>query len=136
MSSITVETVVNAPAQKVWNCWNTTDCINSWSVGHPDWQTKNAMLDLREGGAFSSRMEAKDGSAGFEFGGTFTNVVPNKQLEYVMSDKRKVSITFEDQGGKTHIVETFDAETENPEEMQRAGWQGILDSFKKHAETH
>lgn len=136
MTKITVETVVNAPIEKVWTCWNTPECINAWSVGHPDWQTKDAKLDLREGGRFSSRMEAKDGSAGFEFGGAFTKVVEHEHLEYVMDDKRAVSITFDDQGDKVRIIETFDAETQNSEEMQKSGWQGILDNFKKHAESH
>lgn len=136
MTKITVETTVNVPAEKAWTCWNTPECINAWSTGHPDWHTKDAQVDLREGGSFSSRMEAKDGSAGFDFGGSFTKVVPNKQLEYTMDDGRTVQISFEDQGGKTRIVETFDAETENSDEMQRQGWQGILDNFKAHVESH
>ncbi len=107
-----------------------------WNSASDDWHTPRAESDLHEGGTFSSRMEAKDGSTGFDFGGTYTKVVPNKQLAYVMSDGRKVSIDFVEQDGKTHITETFDAETENPIDMQRDGWQSILNNFKKYTESH
>lgn len=135
-TSVTVKTVVNAPVGKTWTCWTTPACIMQWNSASDDWHTPRATVDLKEGGKFLSRMEAKDGSAGFDFEGIFSKVVPSKTLEYAMSDGRKVSVAFEDQKGKTLVTETFDAETENPVEMQRQGWQAILDNFKKHAEAH
>ncbi len=133
---VTVETTVNAPAEKVWQCWTTPECIMQWNSASDDWHTPRATMDLREGGKFSSRMEARDGSVGFDFEGTFTNVIPNELLEYAMGDERTVSVTFEEQDGKTLVTETFTAENENPIEMQKQGWQAILDNFKKHAESH
>jgi uncharacterized protein YndB with AHSA1/START domain len=132
---ITVETTVNVPVEAAWNAWNDPEAIKQWCSGSPDWHTPRATVDLREGGTFSSRMEAKDGSMGFDFGGTYTKVIPHQQIEYTMEDGRKVEITFEDQGGTTHIVETFDAEGKNPVEMQRAGWQTIMDNFKTYTEA-
>jgi uncharacterized protein YndB with AHSA1/START domain len=134
MTKITVETTVNVPVADAWKAWTEPEAIMKWCSGHPDWHTPRAENDLREGGTFVTRMEAKDGSMGFDFGGTYTTVVPNERIEYVMDDKREVQIAFEDQGDKTHIVETFDAETQNSVEMQRAGWQGIMDNFKTYAE--
>ncbi len=136
MTTITVETTVNAPVNTVWDFWNTPEHIMKWNSASDDWHTPRAESDLREGGTFSSRMEAKDGSMGFDFGGTYTKVLPNKQLAYVMGDGRKVSVDFQEQDGKTHITETFDAETENPIDMQRDGWQSILNNFKKYTESH
>lgn len=132
----TVETAVQAPVEKVWHCWNTPECIMQWNAASDDWHTPKSTVDLKEGGKFTSRMEAKDGSAGFDFAGTYTKVVPNEQLAYEMEDGRKVSVTFVPLGDKTLINETFDAETENSVEMQRQGWQSILDNFKKHTESH
>lgn len=136
MTQITVETTVNTSIENAWHCWTTPECIMQWCSGSPDWHTQKATNDLKEGGTFVTRMEAKDGSVGFDFGGTYSTVVEYKQIEYTMDDGRKVSIAFEGQDGSTHIVETFDAENENPVEMQRAGWQTIMDNFKKHAESH
>ncbi len=135
MSRITVETTVNAPVAKVWQYWTAPEHIMQWNNASPDWHTPRATTDLKAGGKFSSRMEAKDGSVGFDFEGIFSKVVPNEVLEYGMADGRTVSVLFKDEGGKTHITESFDAETENSEDMQRAGWQAILDNFKKHAES-
>lgn len=134
-SPITVETTVNAPIEKVWDAWNNPEDIKQWCVGSPDWHTPSASVELKEGGTFTTRMEAKDGSMGFDMSGTYTTVSEHKEIAYTMGDGRKVRITFEDQGGTVHIVETFDAESENPPEMQRQGWQGILDNFKKHVES-
>ena len=133
---ITVETTVSATVGKVWEFWTSPEHIMKWNNASEDWHTPSASSDLREGGTFMARMEAKDGSAGFDFGGTFTKVVPEKLLGYEMSDGRKVSVSFTEKDGVTHISETFDAEHENPEEMQRQGWQSILDNFKKHAEAN
>jgi uncharacterized protein YndB with AHSA1/START domain len=132
---ITVETTVNAPVETAWQCWTTPACIMQWNSASDDWHTPRATVDLREGGEFSSRMEAKDGSMGFDFAGVYTKVVPNQTLEYAFGD-RTTSVTFEDKGGSTHIIETFEAETENSVEMQKQGWQSILENFKKHAEAH
>jgi uncharacterized protein YndB with AHSA1/START domain len=136
MTKITVETTVDAPIETVWNCWTEPDCIMQWNSASDDWHTPSATNDLREGGEFTARMEAKDGSVGFDFGGTYTQVIDQRQIDYTMDDGRTVSITFDSHGGHTHITETFDAETENSVEMQQAGWQSILDNFKKHVESH
>jgi uncharacterized protein YndB with AHSA1/START domain len=133
---ITVETTVDAPIDAVWACWTEPEHIMQWNSASDDWHTPSATNDLREGGTFTSRMEAKDGSVGFDFGGTYTKVMEYKQIDYTMDDGRKVSVTFDGHGGHTHITETFDPESENSVEMQRAGWQSILDNFKKHAESH
>jgi uncharacterized protein YndB with AHSA1/START domain len=132
---VTIETVVKAPVETVWECWNKPEHITKWNTAQDDWHSPRAMVDLREGGTFTARMEAKDGSAGFDFGGTYTKVAPHERIEYVMGDGRAVSVTFAEQGGETRIVETFDAESENSVEMQRGGWQSILDNFKTYAES-
>jgi uncharacterized protein YndB with AHSA1/START domain len=136
MTKITVETTLDAPIETVWNCWTEPDCIMQWNSASDDWHTPSATNDLREGGEFTARMEAKDGSVGFDFGGKYTKVVEHKEIAYTMDDSRTVSISFDSHGGHTHIIETFDAETENSVEMQQAGWQSILDNFKKHVESH
>lgn len=133
---VTVETAVQAPVGKVWQCWNTPECIMQWNAASDDWHTPKSTVDLKEGGTFTSRMEAKDGSVGFDFGGTYTKVIPNELIQYAMEDGRTVSVTFVDLMGKTLVSETFDAEGQNPVEMQRQGWQAILDNFKDHVEAH
>jgi uncharacterized protein YndB with AHSA1/START domain len=133
---VTVETTVNAPIEKAWKCWTEPACVTQWNHADDSWHSPKGTNDLREGGTFSYRMEAKDQSAGFDFGGTYTKVVAKKQIDFAMSDGRTVSITFDEKEGKTHITETFDAESENPVEMQRGGWQSILDNYTKHAESH
>lgn len=134
-TQITVKTTVNVPVAKAWKTWTTPEDIMQWNSASEDWHTPKAENDLRTGGTFSSRMEAKDGSMGFDFGGTYDNVVTNELIAYTMSDGRKVTISFAGYGNTTDIVETFDAETENPEEMQRAGWQSIMDNYKKYTES-
>jgi uncharacterized protein YndB with AHSA1/START domain len=136
MAKITVETTVHAPVDKAWHCWTTPDCITQWNAASDDWHSPSARNDLREGGKFVARMEAKDGSMGFDFGGTYTKVEEFRQIDYTMDDGRTVSIAFDGHGDHTHVVEVFDAEAENPAEMQRGGWQAILDNFKKHVEAH
>jgi uncharacterized protein YndB with AHSA1/START domain len=133
-TKITVTTNVNAPVEKVWKTWSTPADIMQWNSASEDWHTPKAENDLRTGGTFSSRMEAKDGSMGFDFGGVYDNVIPHELIAYTMSDGRKVKVVFTAKGNETLVEETFDAETQNSEEMQRFGWQSILDSFKKYTE--
>ena len=132
---ITVESVANAPLGKVWDSWNSPADIKRWNSAQDDWHTTRSTVDLREGGKFLSRMEAKDGSAGFDFEGTYTRIVPHQVIEYRMSDGREVVNEFTERAGAVHMRVTFDAETENPPELQRAGWQAILDSFSRYVES-
>ncbi len=133
---ITVQNKIIASKEKVWEFWNTPEHITKWSFASPDWHTPYAELDLREGGKIKSTMAAKDGSMSFDFEGEFTLVEENKALQYVMADGRKVEISFIEMPDGTEIIESFDPETQNPIEMQRAGWQAILDNFKKYVERH
>lgn len=133
-TKITVQVTVNAPVEKAWTVWNEPDHITQWCTGSPDWHTPRADNDLRVGGTLHSRMEAKDGSAGFDFVGIYTDVKKHKTIAYTMDDGRTVSISFSTNGKTTTIVETFDAENENPVELQREGWQTILNNFKSHIE--
>lgn len=132
---ITVETLVKATPSKVWDAWNNPADIKQWHTAHADWHTTMSRVDLREGGKFLSRMEAKDGSAGFDFEGTYARIVPNKTIEYRMSDGGEVKIEFLERTGGVHVQETFDAETGNSPELQRAGWQAILDNFGRYVEA-
>lgn len=132
---ITIETTVDAPIEKVWECWTDPKHVTQWNHASDDWHSPTGTNDLREGGEFMFRMEAKDGSVGFDFGGTYTNVIEYKDIAYTMDDGRNVSVTFEEHDGHTHVTETFDAESENPPEVQREGWQSILDNFKKYTEA-
>lgn len=129
---ITVTTTIDAPVEKVWACWTEPKHIMEWNSASDDWYTPRAENDLRVGGAFSSRMEARDGSFGFDFGGTYTKVEPMKAISYTMGDGREVDILFEEGESGVTITETFDAENENPIEMQKNGWQAIMDNFKKY----
>ena len=133
---ITVEAVVNAPVEKVWKYWNEPKHITQWCQASDDWHAPKAANDLKVNGKFSTTMAAKDGSVSFDFGGVYTKVEENKLIEYTMEDGRKVKITFTEQGKETKVVESFDAESQNPVDMQKAGWQAILNSFKKHTETN
>jgi len=132
---ITIETAVKAKLNKVWDAWNNPADIQQWNTAQDDWHTTLSSVDLREGGKFRSRMEAKDGSEGFDFEGTYTRVVPRKTIEYRMSDDREVKVEFVERAGSVLVRETFDAETENPPELQRTGWQAILDNFGRHVEA-
>jgi uncharacterized protein YndB with AHSA1/START domain len=132
---ITVETLVNAKLNKVWDAWNNPSDIKQWNTAQEDWHTTKSTVDLREGGKFLSRMEAKDGSEGFDFEGTYTRIVPKKAIEYRMSDGREVKVEFVERAGGILVQETFDAETENTPELQRQGWQAILDNFRRHLEA-
>ena len=133
-TAITVEATVNAPVEKVWKYWNEPAHITQWCAASDDWHAPHAENDLRKDGKFRTTMAAKDGSFSFDFEGVYTKVEPNKSIEYTMSDGRKVQIIFSAQGEVTHVRETFEAENENPIDMQRAGWQAILNNFKAHTE--
>lgn len=132
---LTVTAMVDAPVSKVWNVWADPKHIVKWNTATPEWHTPSAQNDLREGGKFSYRMEAKDGSFGFDFNGTYTAVKPQEYIEYVMEDGRVTKISFEPKGDKTLITEIFEAESTNSLELQQGGWQAILDNFKKHTES-
>ena len=132
---ITIETSVRAPVERVWRAWTTPDDIVRWNAASDDWHTTSATVDLRPGGAFSSRMEAKDGSMGFDFEGTYTEVVAHRRIAYAMADGREVVVEFVPQGAAVLVRETFDPEETNPVEMQRGGWQAILDRFAQHVEA-
>ncbi|NYE07177.1 uncharacterized protein YndB with AHSA1/START domain [Bacillus niacini] len=129
---IVVETTVQAPVEKVWEYWTEPTHIKKWNSASEEWHTPFAENDLKVGGKFLSRMEAKDGSFGFDFGGVYDDVRLNEVIAYSLEDGRKVTINFIRQGDETKVIETFDAENSNPIEMQEAGWQAILDNFKKY----
>lgn len=133
---ITVENTVNAPVEKAWAYYTSPEHIMQWNSASDDWHTPSAENDLRAGGKFSSRMEAKDGSMGFDFWGIYDEVKPNKYIAYTMGDGRKAHITFSELDNKTHISVSFEAETENSLELQKGGWQAILDNFKKYTEAN
>jgi uncharacterized protein YndB with AHSA1/START domain len=131
---ITVKAIVNAPVEKVWKLWTDPTHIIKWNNASADWHTPKAENDLRTGGKFLSRMEAKDGSMGFDFIGVYSLVDPLKRISYTMEDGRKADITFFENGAVTTISESFEAENMNSIELQEAGWQSILNNFKKYAE--
>lgn len=135
-TTITVENTVNAPVEKVWQYWTKPEHITKWNNASDDWHTPWAKNDLRTGGSFSARMEAKDGSFGFDFGGIYNKVRENETIEYTIADGRKVIVNFKKEGNATKVVENFEAETMNSIEMQKGGWQAILDNFKKYTETN
>lgn len=135
-TSVTVKAFINAPVAKVWEYWTEPAHIVKWNNASEDWHTPSASNDLRVEGRFTSRMEARDGSQGFDFGGVYTAVDEHARIEYTMDDDRKVKILFDGDGQTTHVTETFDAENTFPVEMQRAGWQSILDNFKKYTEEN
>jgi uncharacterized protein YndB with AHSA1/START domain len=132
---ITVENTINAPVEKVWEFWSKPEHIIKWANASDDWHTPRAENDLRTGGKFSSRMEAKDGSMGFDFGGVYDEVRTNEYIEYTLDDNRKVKVIFAAEGNETKVVESFEAEDMHSVEMQKGGWQAILDSFKKYTES-
>lgn len=131
---ITVQTIVNAPVAKVWRYWTTPEHITKWNNASPDWHTPRAENDLRPGGRFTARMEAKDGSMGFDFGGVYSQVKEHALIAYTLDDARKVSISFAGNDTATTVTESFEAEDVNSIELQKGGWQSILDNFKKYTE--
>jgi uncharacterized protein YndB with AHSA1/START domain len=130
---IVVETSVHAPIEKAWEAYTTPEDIVQWNAASDDWHTVRASVDLRAGGAFSSRMEAKDGSFGFDFAGTYTKVVPNRVIEYAFGD-RTAKVAFDDRSDGVRITVSFDAESTHSIEQQQAGWQAILRNFARHVE--
>ena len=131
---ITIETTVNAPIETVWESFSKPEHITKWNTAHPDWHSPRAQNDLRTGGKFNIRMEAKDGSMGFDFAGIYDEVIDHKLIKYTMGDNREVQVQFLPGEDGVRIVESFEAEKTNSEEMQREGWQAILDSFKVYTE--
>lgn len=131
--TITVATTVRAPIATVWRAYTNPDDIVRWNAASDDWHTVRATVDLRVGGSFSSRMEAKDGSAGFDFAGTYTEVVPERSLAYQFG-ARTARVSFADAAPGVEVTVTFDPEDTHPVDLQRAGWQAILDAFRRHVE--
>lgn len=131
---ITVATTVQAPVAAVWQAYTTPADIVQWNAASADWHTTAATVDLREGGAFCSRMEAKDGSMGFDFEGTYTRIVPQERLEYAFGE-RTAQVTFAPADGGVRVEVTFEAETTHSPEQQREGWQAILENFRRHVEA-
>ena len=131
---ITVETIVAAPVERVWRAYTTPEDIKRWNAASDDWHTTSSQVDLREGGAFSSRMEAKDGSMGFDFAGTYTKIVEHERIDYSFGD-RTAQVEFAETPKGVKVRVTFDSESTHSVEQQRQGWQAILDSFRRHVET-
>lgn len=136
MERITIRSTVKAPGEKVWKLWTEPAHIVKWNTASEDWHTTHAENDLRPGGKFRSRMEAKDGSFGFDFEGVYDEIAPQRRIAYTLGDGRKVEVDFKDSEGQTGIISTFDADSENPLDQQKSGWQSILDNFKKYVEEH
>ena len=134
-TTITVEAIIIAPVEKVWNLWTGSEHITKWNNVSDDWHTPWAENDLRIGGRFVSRMEAKDGSSAFDFAGVYDDVKTNDLIAYTIDDGRKVRITFTGNNYVTEVSETFETESTHPIEMQRKGWQAIMNSFKKYVES-
>ena len=132
---ISISASVNSDLDTVWACWNNPADIKQWNAASDDWHTTDSTVDLRVGGKFSSRMEAKDGSTGFDFEGVYTKIIEKELIEYVMDDGRSVSIEFVEAEGAVKVTETFDAEGEHTPEQQRQEWQSILNNFAKHVES-
>lgn len=132
---ITVQTIVNAPIEKVWEYWNGPKHIPGWAFASDDWEAPAAENDLRVGGKFKTVMAAKDGSSSFDFVGVYTAIKEHELIEYIMDDGRKVKIEFVQTPDGVKVMEIFDPENENIDEVQRSGWQAILDNFKKYVEA-
>ncbi|MFN3404811.1 MAG: SRPBCC family protein [Cytophagaceae bacterium] len=133
---ITITATISADKKKVWDYYSNPEHITRWNFAHESWHCPSAENDLRVGGKMKSRMEARDGSFGFDFIATYTEIKDQQKIVYVMEDGRGAEISFEDIGGKTKITITFLAESQNPVEMQKQGWQAILDNFKKYTEEN
>ncbi len=136
VTPITVETIVHAPLEKVWECWTQPEHITKWAFASDDWEAPQAENDVSVGGRFKTTMAAKDKSVSFDFAGMYTAVTVHELIEYDMDDSRHVKIEFANLPEGVKVTETFDPENENPREMQRAGWQAILDNFKKYTESN
>lgn len=134
-TKISVTATIHAPVEQVWNFWTNPEHITKWNFASDDWHCPKAENDLRVGGKYSARMEAKDGSYGFDFNVIYDVVTALKEITYTMEDGRKATTVFEPHGADTHVTTIFDAEGQNPVEMQQQGWQMILNNFKKYAES-
>lgn len=134
LKKIKVETTVGAPTDKVWEFWNNPNHIVNWNFASDDWHCPSARNDLRKGGRYMARMEAKDGSFGFDFEAVYDEVIQGERISYTMPDGRQATTNFQSKGHGTHISTVFDAEDQNPVEMQREGWQAILENFKRYVE--
>lgn len=134
LMKIRVETIVKSDIGSVWDAWNTPEDIMNWNASSEDWHTTSSSVDLREGGKFSSRMEAKDGSMGFDFSGIYTRIVDHHLVEYELEDGRSVKIEFIEEDEFVKVIETFDAEPSSSPDMQRDGWQAILNNFARYVE--
>ena len=132
---ICIDTVIDSDIDTVWKAWNTPQDIMQWNAASDDWHTTASEVDLRVGGSFNSRMEAKDGSMGFDFSGTYTKVIPNELVEYELDDGRVVSINFSSKAGSVVVTQEFDAESQMEAERQRQGWQSVLSNFARHVES-
>lgn len=133
---ITIESLINAPIEKVWEYWTKPEHITKWNFASDDWCSPHATNDLRKGGNFTARMEAKDGSMGFDFGGVYDDVKTNELIAYTMGDGRKAEVHFAAEDDKTKVVESFEPENMHPADFQKAGWQAILDNFRKYTENN
>lgn len=132
---ITIETLVKAPLEKTWSAYTSPEAIVRWNAASDDWHTTHAENDLRAGGAFLSRMEAKDGSEGFDFTGTYDEVVENERIAYTMDDGRHAEVVFSPEEEGTKVTVSFDPESQNPREFQEEGWTAILESFRRYTEA-
>jgi uncharacterized protein YndB with AHSA1/START domain len=135
-TAIMIETVINAPIEKVWKFWTEPKHITRWCNASDDWYAPHAENNIQVDGKFKTTMAARDGSVSFDFEGVYTNIQEYKLIEYTLSDGRKVKIAFSNGGKETKVVESFEPENTNPLEMQRGGWQAILNNFKKYTETN
>jgi uncharacterized protein YndB with AHSA1/START domain len=135
-TKITVEGSIQAPVEKVWDLWTKPEHITQWNFADDSWHCPKAENDLRVGGKYSARMEAKDGSFGFDFEAIYDEIIDQKKITYTMTDGRQATTYFENLDGNTKVTTTFDAESENPLEMQKEGWQAILNNFKKYVEIN
>ena len=135
MAYITIETTINAPIARIWEKWTSPEHIQNWNFASPDWHCPKATTDLQVGGEFHYEMASKDGSMSFDFWGTFQQIEDGKMIASVLGDGRKMQVTFETAETGTKVTEQFEPENQNPEEMQKAGWQMILDNFKSYAES-
>lgn len=135
-TKITIHATISAGIQKVWNYYTQPEHITKWNFASPDWHCPSASNDMRIGGKYTARMEAKDGSFGFEFEATYSEITENQKFVYVMPDGREVSVSINEDNHLTNITVCFDTETENPVDLQREGWQAILNNFKNYAENN
>ena len=133
---VTIDARIKAKVNKVWEYWNNPQHITCWNFAHESWCCPRSQNDLKVGGKFITRMEARDGSFGFDFEGTYTEVSVHQKIAYTMPDGRKVSSTFVENGEATHLTTVFDAESQNPVELQQQGWQAILNNFKAYVENN